>query len=118
MQAAAHRLPTASRHRRTDKLNTNAHLALVDGTGLLDALPTAAAIIERVDGNLKVAAHNERFVDTVHKSSCTALDWDNAECLREGPISDVLQAFFNGKPGAGELDFKDGDGVSSHFFRL
>lgn len=119
MQAAAHRLSAAPRQRLTDKSNTNAHLALVDGTGLLDALPIAAAIIERVDGKeLRVAAHNDRFVDTVHRSSCTALDWNDAECLRSGPIADLLQSFFDGTAGAAELDFKNGEGVSSHFFRV
>jgi diguanylate cyclase (GGDEF)-like protein len=118
MHAAAHRLSAAPRQRLRDKSNANAHLALVDGTGLLDALPIAAAIIERDGADLKVAAHNDRFVDTVHKSSCTALDWNDAECLRSGPIADLLQAFFDGTAGAAELDFKDGEGVSSHFFRV
>ena len=41
------------------------HLATADDTGLLDALPIAAAIIERSDdGSLKVMAHNSRFLET------------------------------------------------------
>jgi diguanylate cyclase (GGDEF)-like protein len=97
----------------------NPRVAIAGDSGLLDALPIAAAIIERqVDGDLKVAAHNGRFVETVHQSSCTALDWNNADCLKSGPIAELLQAFFDGSDPAGELDFRDGEGVSSHYFRL
>ena len=50
------------------------HLATADDTGLLNALPIAAAIIERVDEGFHVAAHNSRFLETVQRSNCTALD--------------------------------------------
>ena len=91
----------------------------VDDIGLLNALPIAAAVIEQTDkGALKVAAHNSRFVEAVERSNCTALDWNDAECLKSGPIADMLQSFFDGSDVIGELDFKDGEGVSAHFFRL
>jgi diguanylate cyclase (GGDEF)-like protein len=91
----------------------------VDDIGLLNALPIAAAIIERTsDKSLAVAAHNSRFVEAVQKSNCTALDWNQADCLKDGPIAEVIQSFFDGDDVVGELDFKQGDGVSSHFFRL
>ena len=119
MQAAATRSAGVQRLRRTDRLNATPHLAVVDDVGLLDALPIAAAIIERPDKNsLRVSAHNSRFVETVQRTNCTALDWNEAECLRAGPIADLLHNFFDGKDQAGELDFKHGEGVSSHFFRL
>src|SRR6476661_8660514 len=83
MQAAARRAPAVKGHRRTDNLGANPHLVTADDTGLLDALPIAAAIIERSDPKtLRVLAHNSRFLVTV------------------------------------ELDFRDGEGVSAHFFRL
>ena len=47
-----------------------------------------------------------------------ALDWNDAECLKSGPIADLVQKFFDGTDVTGELDFKDGEGVSSHYFRL
>ncbi len=86
---------------------------------MLDALPIGAAIIER-DGekSLKVMAYNSRFLGTVEQSSCEALGWDDAECLKAGPIADLVQKFFDGTDVTGELDFKDGEGVSSHYFRL
>ena len=95
------------------------HLLAADDAGLLNALPIAAAIIERKEKRtLKVSAHNARFVEAVEKSNCTALDWNEAECLRNGPISDLIQNFFDGTDTSGELDFKQGEGVSSHHFRL
>jgi len=87
--------------------------------GLLGALPIAAAIVERrEDRCLKVGVYNNRFFDTVKQSSCSALDWNEADCLKSGPIADLLQKFFDGTDAAGELDFKDGEGVASRFFRV
>ena len=86
---------------------------------MLDALPIAAAIIERSNGGeLRIVAHNARFSDTVRQSTCTALDWNDADCLKSGPIAELLEKFFDGREVSGELDFKDGEGVSSHHFRL
>ena len=119
MQAAAPRPASGQRLRRSDRLNATPHLVTADDVGLLNALPIAAAIIELTDeGSLKVAAHNNRFVEAIERSNCIALDWNEADCLRAGPIADLLQKFFDGTEVVGELDFKQGDGVSSHFFRL
>jgi diguanylate cyclase (GGDEF)-like protein len=119
MQAAATRLPHPERKRRPQSLNHPPHVAVADDIGLLDALPIAAAVIEHLGkGKFRIGAHNSRFLETVEKSNCTALDWNEADCLKAGPIADLLQKFFDGKDAAGELDFKDGEGVSSHFFRL
>jgi diguanylate cyclase (GGDEF)-like protein len=119
MQAAATRSSGAARHRRTDIPSATPHLVTADDTGLLDALPIAAAIIERShEGDLNLAAHNERFLQTVEKSTCTALDWNEADCLRSGAVADLLQSFFDGTNVTGELDFRDGEGVSAHYFRV
>jgi diguanylate cyclase (GGDEF)-like protein len=87
---------------------------------LLGALPIAAAIIERTDNkkSLRVAAHNGRFLDAVKRSTCTALDWNEADCLKSGPISDLIHNFFKGVDVLGELDFRDGEGVSARYFRM
>src|SRR6476660_9169971 len=119
MQAAARRLPAAERHRRAENLRAKPHIATADDMGLLGALPIAAAIVERrEDRCLKVGVYNNRFFDTVKQSSCAALDWNEADCLKSGPIADLLQKFFDGTDLAGELDFKDGEGVASRFFRV
>ena len=119
MQAAVSRSSRPDRARRGHKPTATPRLVAVDDTGLLDALPIAAAIIEQDDpGAFKVTAHNSRFFQTVQQSSCTALDWNDADCLKSGPIAEVLQKFFEGTDVGGEIDFKDGEGVSAHHFRL
>src|SRR3954464_14222403 len=119
MQAAASRPPGISRHRRGQNPSAISHLGVADDTGLLNALPIAAAIVERHDdGRLHLTAYNRRFRDTVEQSTCTSLDWNDADCLKSGAIAELLQRFFDGVDVAGELDFKDGEGVASHYFRL
>ena len=119
MQTAATRATGVQRLRRSDRLNATPHLSSADDLGLLNALPIAAAIIERQDDKrLKVAAHNSRFIEAVERSNCSALNWNEADCLKAGAIADLLHNFFDGVETAGELDFKHGEGVSSHFFRL
>ncbi|HET9813558.1 MAG TPA: EAL domain-containing protein [Sphingomicrobium sp.] len=86
---------------------------------MLDALPIAAAIVERAkDKSLCVTAHNSRFLGAVEQSSCTSVDWNDAECLRSGPIAELLNGFFDGTDLAGELDFRDGDGLAARFLRV
>ncbi len=119
MQAAANRLPSAGRRQRTDNRGAKPHFAVGNDIGLLDALPIAAAVIElTAEGTFQVTASNGRFFEMVEESSCTAIDWNAADCLQSGPIADLLQAFFDGSDVAGELDFKDGEGVSSRFLRV
>ncbi len=119
MQVAEKRSGTASGQRRAKPTGAKPHLATADDTGLLDALPIAAAIIDQApDFSFNVLAHNSRFEAMVRQSSCTALDWNAADCLRSGRIADLLQNFFNGTNVAGELDFKDGDGVAARHFRV
>ena len=119
MPAAAARAQAVPRQRRGDNVIAKPHLVTADDTGLLDALPIAAAVIERdAGGALQVAAHNSRFLAMVEQSSCTAIDWNEAECLQSGPIAEMLQAFFEGEQPADELDFRDGEGVSCRYFRM
>jgi diguanylate cyclase (GGDEF)-like protein len=119
MQAAASRPQAVHRPRRVDTLSSSPHLATADDTGLLAALPIAAAVIERDSaGALKVTAHNSRFLDMVGHSTCTALDWNEADCLKSGAISELLHKFFDDGGLSDELDFRDGEGVSSRYFRM
>ena len=119
MQAAASRSSGIDRHRRGDKPRANSPALAADDTGLLDALPIAAAIVELTGKRrLTITAHNSRFFDTVQQSSDIALDWKQADCLKSGPIAGALKRFFDGSDPRGELDFKDGEGVSSQHFRL
>ena len=119
MQAAVRRLPRAPARRQSDKLIKETQAVAADDTGLLDALPIAAAILERrADRELFVAGNNSRFSMVVQQSTCTALNWNDADCLRTGPISDMIHAFFDGVSVGGDLDFKDGEGVASRYFRM
>jgi len=119
MQAAAKRLPEAARHRRRANPSAQPHLATADDAALLGALPIAAAVIaQRDDGGIQVLAHNSRFRETVAQSTCSALEWDKADCLKTGPIADLLTNFFGGTDPVGELDFRDGEGVAAHYFRI
>jgi diguanylate cyclase (GGDEF)-like protein len=119
MQAAAAGPARVQRLRRTDKSNVSPHLTAVDDLGLLKALPIAAAIVERAaDRVLRVTAHNDKFVQTVERTTCTATDWNEADCLKNGAIGELVQRFLDGDDPNGELDLKQGEGVASQFFRL
>jgi diguanylate cyclase (GGDEF)-like protein len=118
MQAAVNRLPDRKSVRQGGKSRILPHLAAADDAALLGALPIAAAIIGKAKDGLKVLSYNERFRDSVELSTCTALDWDDADCLRDGPIAEALREFFEDKGSSGELDFRDGEGVSARYFRM
>src|SRR5688572_16678410 len=119
MQAAAKRLPGPGRHRRSATPGARPRIATVDDAALLGALPIAAAVVaRRDDGSVQVLAHNSRFRETLDQSTCTALEWDQADCLREGPIAELLANYFDGTDPVGELDFRDGEGVSARYFRI
>jgi diguanylate cyclase (GGDEF)-like protein len=118
MQAAAAR-PATVESRRTEKTSATPHLAIADDTGLLDALPIAAAVIgSGSDGSFGIGARNSRFVEMAQRSHRTAMDWNEADCLRNGPVAELLGNFFDGVDEVGELDFKDGEGVSAQFYRI
>jgi diguanylate cyclase (GGDEF)-like protein len=91
----------------------------MDDAALLGALPIAAAVLTQGDdGAIRLQAHNERFRETVAQSTCTALEWDDAECLKGGPIAELLTNFFAGTDTVGELDFRDGEGFAARYFRI
>ncbi len=118
MQAAVNRLLDTKAVRQGEKSRAKPHLATADDTALLGALPIAAAIIGKSDGGLQVLSFNQRFREAVELSTCTALDWDEADCLKDGSIADLLRQFFDDCSGPGELDFRDGEGVAARFYRL
>jgi diguanylate cyclase (GGDEF)-like protein len=90
-----------------------------DDAGLLNALPIAAAIIEWSRHGLpRIAAFNGRFADTVERSTCASSDWNDSQCLRSGPIVEALQRFHSGEDVNGEVDFRDGEGVSAQYFKV
>jgi diguanylate cyclase (GGDEF)-like protein len=118
MQAAVNRLPNRKSVRQGENFHARAHLATGDDAALLGALPIAAAVIGNLDGCLKVLDYNDRFKETVETSTCKAIDWNEADCLKDGVIADVLREFFGEASSTGQLDFRDGEGVSARYFQM
>ena len=118
MQAAAKSLPGETSSRRAKKPMHRPSLSVADGSALLDALPIAAAIIGLSGKKLRVLDHNSRFTESITQSSCTAVDWDDAECLKDGPIASLIHGYFDGTDPIGELDFRDGEGLSARYLRI
>ncbi|GAA4757581.1 hypothetical protein GCM10023264_27150 [Sphingomonas daechungensis] len=118
MQAAVNRQLNDVSVQQGAKSHDHIGPAMADDAALLGALPIAAAIIGSSSEGAKVLSFNERFRDTIELSTCTALNWDDAACLKEGKIADALNSYFSGSGPDGELDFRDGEGVSARYFRL
>ncbi|MEO7278086.1 MAG: bifunctional diguanylate cyclase/phosphodiesterase [Sphingomicrobium sp.] len=119
MQAAVPRPLATEREPGTRRIVVKPHLVPADGSGLLDALPIAAAVVVRDDsGVLHITASNSRFANVVDQSRGSTLDWNDAQCLKRGPIAELLHAFFDGEQPGGDADFNDGEGVTSRYFRM
>ena len=119
MQAAVNRLPGRKTIRQGEKSRITPHLATADDAALLGALPIAAAIIGKADDGLKVLSYNDRFRNAVELSTCSALDWDDADCLQgRADRRSCSRSFSKIRNRSDELDFRDGEGVSARYFRL
>jgi diguanylate cyclase (GGDEF)-like protein len=91
-----------------------------DGPVLLEALPIAAAILERErDGEVKITAYNRLFTDTVAISTVGSLMEVARHCLSgDGLIARHLAAWFDSDEAAPDLEFRDGAGITARFYRL
>jgi diguanylate cyclase (GGDEF)-like protein len=121
MQAAEQRTGMPARARPRDVPGRGVSAANVSGedNALLSALPIAAAVIgRRLDGATRVLAHNSRFADLVHQSTCTAIDWNDAECMKSGQVADLFDEYFADPLSGGELDMRDGEGVAARYLRI
>jgi diguanylate cyclase (GGDEF)-like protein len=119
MQAAEQRTRGPTRARREDVPGSTPPLTSADDTALLGALPIAAAIVAKGDnGPLQIVAHNSRFVEAIARSTCTATDWNEADCLKSGAIADLFDDYFADPASPGELDVKNGEGVAARYLRI
>jgi len=119
MQAAEQQSRRPVRARRSEGPRRKGPLASPDDLALLGALPIAAAIIGRqAGGKLTVLAHNSRFTETIARSTCTASDWNDAQCLKGGPIAELFENYFSNPLSAGELNITDGEGVAAKYLRI
>jgi diguanylate cyclase (GGDEF)-like protein len=91
-----------------------------NGGLLLDALPIPAAIIECDKGELRISAHNSRFVEAVAISTASSLDQVTERCLSgDGQIGRFLASWFADTDKAcPDLEWRDGSGVSARFYQL
>jgi diguanylate cyclase (GGDEF)-like protein len=119
MQSAAQRTGSRTRARESDARALPAALAAGDDLALLSALPIAAAVVgQDSDGAPRVLAYNERFVEAVARSTCSAADWNDSDCLKSGPIAELFESYFEDPLSSGELDLKDGEGVAARYLRI
>jgi diguanylate cyclase (GGDEF)-like protein len=118
MQASTKRSAPVARQRRTKVTGVVPHIAVAGDSGLLDALPIPAAIIEwKSDKSASIIAHNNRFLDMIGPSTSAIETWEAENCRKSGPIAKLLKEFFDGTNISGDLDFEDGQGVSARHFR-
>ena len=87
---------------------------------LLDALPIAAAVVERDPGKpLRLVAWNRRLEEAVRASNGEEFDPADMPMLSEGQIGTLLRDYLDGAvKAADELEFRHGDGVGARHFRL
>ena len=86
---------------------------------LLEALPIAAAIVEHEAGATRIVAFNGRFDETVHISTAGSHDAVARTCLEgDGLIARTLEQWFRTDNAPGDLEFRDGSGVTARFYRL
>ena len=92
---------------------------MADDGALLHALPIAAAVVGRdAERRLRVLSTNKRFAELVAMSTCSAVNWDEAECLTDGGVGKLVQAYFDAPGGGDELEFRDGEGVEARYYRI
>jgi diguanylate cyclase (GGDEF)-like protein len=119
MQAATNRLPSATRHRRSEKTSAIPQLALAGDTALLSALPIAAAIFSENKGKLWVEAMNPRFLEL---AGCNASPEDFVETFKRyasGPGGAfTLQYLANPATAPDQLEYAEGEGVGRRFLTL
>ena len=86
---------------------------------LLEALPIAAAIVEHEAGASRIVAFNGRFDETVRISTAGSHDAVARTCLEgDGLIARTLEQWFRTDNAPGDLEFRDGSGVTARFYRL
>lgn len=90
-----------------------------DGTALLAALPIAAAIVGLTsNGVLKLIEHNARFDEVIARTGDEAMmGGDFRNCVHV-QIAALMSAFLADPSAPNELDFCDGDGISSRHYRI
>ena len=119
MQAAASRSTGIQRIRRADRSNVTPHLAAADDSGLLDALPIAAAIFSLKDGKLWVEAMNARFLEL---ASCEGTPEKFAHTFKHYATGAAgvftLDYLTDPATAPDELEWAEGEGLGRRFLTI
>jgi diguanylate cyclase (GGDEF)-like protein len=119
MQAAVNRPASASKRRRADNPGVTPHRAGADDTGLLYALPIAAAIFTLNNGKLWVEAMNTSFVELAGCNGNAEHFAATFKRYSEGEGGAFIAAYLADMAGApDELEIAEGEGVTSRFLML
>ena len=112
MQAAASRTPASSRRRRTDNPRAVVRLPAVDDTGLLEALPIAAAIFSSRNGKLWVDAANVRFLELAGCEGAASSFVEIFKRYADGPGGTLVREFLaNPSSAPDEIEYAEGEGL-------
>ncbi len=111
MASAASR-PSASASPHGDDAVPNGDAAF------LAALPIAAAVIAQdAAGELTLEAHNTELEAAIARSTVPSFDRVAEQCLRTGLLANHLRSWFRSEA-PDELDFRDGRGFETRYYRL
>jgi diguanylate cyclase (GGDEF)-like protein len=119
MQAAARRSARVSKLPPPDSFDAFPRPQAADDLALLNALPIAAAIFTIVDGKLWVDGMNQRFLTLAQCGGASEKFAETFKRYAASPGGSFVNAFLADPAGApDEVEFVDGEGVSSRFFRM
>lgn len=119
MQAAAARPAGIQRLRRSDSSNATPHLRAGDDTGLLEALPIAAAIFSQKDGKLWVHTMNPRFLELAGCGGDPKLFAQQFKQYSAGPGGRFTLDYLSDPASApNELELTEGEGVAKRFLTI
>ena len=118
MQAASQRLP-GREVGRTASPKAVAPLGVADDSGLLAALPIAAAIVGlSKHGLLKMLEHNSRFDALMATTGDPAMMNGDFGSYTHLQVAQLMLNFLEDFSAPGELDFCDGEGVAARHLRI
>jgi diguanylate cyclase (GGDEF)-like protein len=119
MQAASSRSASAARHRRADNSIAIPRQSAGDDSGLLHALPIAAAIFTLNGGKLWVEAMNSRFLELAGCNGDSANFVETFKHYAEGNGGPFIATFLKDAGTApDELEIAEGEGLARRFLTL
>ena len=119
MQAAANRSAAPKGARPTVQNGDSSFRATADDTALLNALPIAAAVVGLTSkGVLALLARNPRFDEVMASTGDAAMAAGDFRGCTYAQIAALMLGFLADYAAPDELEFREGDGVGSRYFRI